>query len=619
MKKIFAFMILLVAYMIIPQISAENKDFNQDQFELNVSTFNKNVPTWMKNWTQIAQVVNEASQVYNEDKQFIVESIIWACKNNTFAESLPKLSIVKTDEMKLLVYIFTWCQEYKIFLDVKEKKEKAVEDEKLDSNDSLRRTCNNKEKWYQMSKAEKAACYKYISDDFSRLLKFLPKFNLKIKDAWNMIQFIFVVIAILCRSEFLVSLSRLIKIIQTRAFFNPQIIFSEIALVANMKVDKTPLGVFMSLVLLLTDYIEDIPQCRTIFHMAVVIVTLLYYFYTLSDPRNRGNVLLLSFSLIKCIKVCLLKSTDLLDVDKDVALVLIVLRGFVYCNNSLFMHLEVASNANQMIYEMNEFTSMQMDEIVRLAWYIAVASVIAKCVILFFLLNKFPLERMWPNQKMEVLSIYLIYFVHLSSCLEIIFFSTIACYIMKVNYKVTTYSWKPELFFESVINGNRVDTKEALDILDNQVEVFSRAGKGTGVIVENDNKAMILTKQHIDSDGSGIWSVTSNGRRYEAKKVKQYIGDDPIILLETEKLPMKKKARVRKTVPTNGNATIATVRGMQKNRFDVKEGQLFYTIDTEPGDSGAGVYYEGELIGIHTAATHQDINVGDLIPGDSLF
>lgn len=157
---------------------------------------------------------------------------------------------------------------------------------------------------------------------------------------------------------------------------------------------------------------------------------------------------------------------------------------------------------------------------------------------------------------------------------------------------------------------------------DSLVRVKSGDGSGSGIVVWTDGKrSVILTAAHVLTAGK-IADVRAEGKWHRAEVLASDASADLAALLVSVTLPAAKVAE--SDPPVGAEVTMYGVTSLwSKGTIDGRESIRFgsggqgdrYVFKTDPGndysdagDSGGGVFYRGELVGVHcgrSGATQQ--------------
>lgn len=156
-------------------------------------------------------------------------------------------------------------------------------------------------------------------------------------------------------------------------------------------------------------------------------------------------------------------------------------------------------------------------------------------------------------------------------------------------------------------------TKER-DPRDSLVRVRKGNAQGSGTVVHSGlGWSVVLTANHV-VDGGGALTVRGDGRTYPAQVVAQDAGADLAALLVPADLPAVRVSAADLDAGADvvmvGMSSILS-RGKVSGR-EVMGGRevLHYATheDSDSGDSGAGVFVRGELVGVHCGKSYSGPN-----------
>jgi S1-C subfamily serine protease len=153
-------------------------------------------------------------------------------------------------------------------------------------------------------------------------------------------------------------------------------------------------------------------------------------------------------------------------------------------------------------------------------------------------------------------------------------------------------------------------TAKATDPRDSLVRVRKGGAQGSGTVVHSGQGwSLVLTAAHV-VDGPGALTVRGNGTTYPAQVIDSDTAADLAAVLVPADLPAVK---VSETDPADGTevlligmtSIVSRPKLSGRDTLSGREVLLYGTeADSDSGDSGAGVFVKGELVGVHCGKVH---------------
>jgi S1-C subfamily serine protease len=140
-------------------------------------------------------------------------------------------------------------------------------------------------------------------------------------------------------------------------------------------------------------------------------------------------------------------------------------------------------------------------------------------------------------------------------------------------------------------------------IRDALVRVRQENGQGSGTVIWSEGgRSVVLTAAHVVEGAAGV-TVRGEGQTYPARVLAQDPAADLAALLVEAELPA---IAVSDADPSDGaevlmfGLTSLWSKGTIKGRERLEWGDRYLlAYDSDSGDSGGGVFYRGELVGVH--------------------